>query len=190
MATALKIENLVLKQGAHPNRENGLCFMEAAAWLAGRPHSDHPECVSPIIGTFMRRWNDDLDDVGRQRLKPLLPLVLNTVARTDIEQRRGWMCADWMVRIHTPAWLRLAGLNDQAQALESLPEISDVATLRGAVAGPLEDARNAAAAAGAAAGAAARAAAGKKLEPTKLSLQDSALDLVKRMCALRLPEEA
>ena len=35
------------------------------------------------------------------------------------------MAADWLIRVHTPAWLRLAKLNEQADLLASLPEITD-----------------------------------------------------------------
>ena len=38
-----------LAHGAHDSPADGLCAMEAAAWLAGEPHSDHPACVSPVI---------------------------------------------------------------------------------------------------------------------------------------------
>jgi hypothetical protein len=152
------------------------------------------------------------------------------------------MVADWYIRVQAPAWLRLAGLTTQAEALEAFPEITDfakvptlIATLAairkdadaardaawaaargaawdaawaaardavGAAAGnaawaAAEDAAWAAArgaaggavwaAAGAAAWAAAWAAAGGAAEdavaPTVAMLQESAVDLVKRMCA-------
>jgi hypothetical protein len=37
------------------------------------------------------------------------------------------MMADWLVRAHVPAWLHLAGLTTQADAVASLPEIADFA---------------------------------------------------------------
>jgi hypothetical protein len=52
--------------------------MEAAAWLADEPHSDHPQCVSPVIASFMRAYNDQVDDGTRQLLKPYVVKVLNT----------------------------------------------------------------------------------------------------------------
>src|SRR5579872_4097472 len=95
-----------LDHGGHASLEEGMCVMEAVAWVAGEPWSDHPECVSPVIGAFMRQWNDDLDDEGRQRLKELIPLLVGK--RDDRDEQRGWMCADWLIRVYTPAWLELA----------------------------------------------------------------------------------
>lgn len=56
---------LTLLKGKH-DRGQGMCAMEAAAYLAGEPHSDHPKCVSPVIATFLRNWNDGLPDDQRQ----------------------------------------------------------------------------------------------------------------------------
>ena len=117
-----------LKHGTHSDIRSGACVMEAVAYVAGEPWSDHPKCVSPVIAGLLRSWNDSLpSDTDRDRLlRPLIPHVLNT-RNPELEQCRAMMCADWMIREHAPAWLRLAGLNDDADALSSLPEITDFA---------------------------------------------------------------
>ena len=193
--------DLTLKKGAHGARDNGLCAMEAAAWMAGEPHSDHPACVSPVIAAFMREWNDDLpSDEDRDRLlKPLLPLTLNTRTVAADEERRGLLCADWLIRTFTPAWLDAAKLTEEAAELRALPELVDTPTI--AAAQPiLNRARERADAARAAAWDAARAAAwaaawdaawaaawdaaNDRLTPVVKELQESASELVKRMCAV------
>src|SRR6185503_7783981 len=121
--STLNLETLTLAKGNHEDRSNGLCVMEAVAWAAGERHSDHPVCVSPVIASFLRRWNDDLDDEGRQILKPYIPRVIGTVGTQADETARAWMLTDWMVRVYTPAWLRLAKLDEQAIALEALPAL-------------------------------------------------------------------
>ena len=155
MAAKLKIAT-----GCHNDRSNGLCVMEAAAWLSGEPHSDHPKCVSNVIGSFLRNWNDSIsDDVLRAKImKPLLKVVMNTSASDAIELRRATMCDDWAIRVSTPAWLELAGLKSEATALRALPEIVDRSGLDTAMPA-LRDAQSKAAAAWAAAGDAAWAAA-------------------------------
>jgi hypothetical protein len=165
-----------LKAGAHkPNGE--ACIMEVAAFVAGEPWSDHPECVCPVLGAFLRAWNDALPDDDRDRLlRPLIPQLLNTKGSVSLERRRSLMAADWFIRTHTPAWLRLAGLTAHADALAALPEITGMAQFS-ALRGPI----------GAAAWAAARAAAGAALEPTRSELQQSALALVERMIAASEP---
>jgi hypothetical protein len=157
---AERLSDLTLQAGAHRARNNGLCAMEAVAWLAGEKHSDQPQCVSPVIGAFMRNWNDSLPtDEDRDRLlKPLLSLTLNTRTTDADEITRATMAQDWIIRVFTPAWLDAAKLTDEAKALRELPEITDIATLRAAVP-VLKAAQAKSAAAGAAAWAAARDAA-------------------------------
>src|SRR5712664_1319264 len=133
--------------------------MEAVAFVAGEKWSDNPECACPVISAFLRSWNDGLPtDADRDRLlKNLIPRLVNT-RNKSLEEKRSLMAADWLVRVHTPAWLRLAGLAKQAESLEQLPEITRMAQIP-SIRGPIEAVRNDAAAARDAAGDAARAAA-------------------------------
>ena len=174
-----------LAKGQHDTPDDGMCAVEAAAWIAGDAFSDHPICVSPVIAAFCRSWNDDLPQADRDRLLlPLVPRIIGTDGSPALEVSRSLMAADWLVREHTPAWLRLAGLTAQADMLKALPEITSVAQVP-SIRGPLEAVRRDAAAAGAAAGVAAGAAAGVKLAPTKVALQQSALRLIERMIESR-----
>ena len=121
------LDQIELAVGSHRGRTNGLCAMEIVAWLAGEPHSDHPQCVSPVIGAFMRSWNDSLHDTDRTRLlRPLLPDILNTATTDEDEQRRAMMAVDWMVRSFTPLWLDAAKLTEEASTLRALPELRDM----------------------------------------------------------------
>ena len=119
----LDIDKVQVKSGAHESVEHGLCIMEAVAYIAHEQHSDHPQCVSPVIGAFMRTWNDSMNDEDRQQLKALIPVVMDTARTPEDEERRAWMATDWLVRVHTPAWLRLAGLSEHADRLASLPRL-------------------------------------------------------------------
>jgi hypothetical protein len=116
-----------LARGAHSDPRDGRCSMEWIAYIAGEEHSDHPVCVDPVLGAFGRRWNDALDDVTRQRLRPYLARMIGT-AGDGRSLERSWMCFDWLVRVHTPAWLDLAGLDGHARALRSLAAITDAAS--------------------------------------------------------------
>jgi len=121
-------EITALKHGAHKSFNDGLCAMEAVAYIAGEPWSDHPQCACPVIAAFMRSWNDGLPDSDRTLLLlPLIPKLINTRGSRALEQRRATMAADWLIRVYTPAWLRLAKLETQAALLEALPEITDFA---------------------------------------------------------------
>ena len=216
-----------LKRGKHNNFSDGACVMEAVSYIAGEPWSDHPACACPVITAFLVNWNDALPDDERDTLlRPLILRVVGTRGDTELGQRRVMMAVDWLVRVHTPAWLRLAKLDAAASALEGLPEITDMEQYPSLL-GPLRAARKdanaaidtaaavnaawafdaavdtaaavdaavdatwAAAYAGAAvrdaaraavrAAAASTAAAIDALKPTRLRLQQSAVDLVGRM---------
>src|SRR5688572_3642961 len=101
--TLVNPATIVLKHGAHqPDGE--MCLLEAVAYVAGEPWSDHPECVSEVLGTFGRAWNDALpDDATRTRLLgPFITRLVGTRASADVEERRAWMALDWLVRTFTP----------------------------------------------------------------------------------------
>lgn len=118
------LDSIPLLRGPHdPNDDKQMCAMEAAAWIAGEPHSDYPKCVSPVLGAYVRAWNDALDDEARQTLKPYIPRMIGT-AGDGHDEERAWMATDWLVRVCAPAWLDLAGINDSAEALRSLPPIT------------------------------------------------------------------
>lgn len=165
---------LPIMHGSHepPNGAKEFCVMEAVAWVAGEPHSDHPECACPIITKFLVSWNDALPtDADRDRLlKPLVPSIVGTKANAATESMRSKMAYDWFLTVYTPAWLDLAGLKSEAQALRDNPSLENCKV-----------AREKAAAARDAACAAARDAASAKLLPTVKALQDSAVELVKKM---------
>jgi hypothetical protein len=205
----LKLINLAY--GGHGSRTNGLCALEAAAWLAGEPHSDHPECVSPVIAAFMRSWNDSLktDDDRDRLLKPLLKKILNTRGSAEAKLARAMMCVDWAIREWLPEFLSLTpALEPHAAKLRAAKPIQtwgdfdkvvpliakakeDAAAARDAAWDAAWDAARDAAwdaawdAARDAAWDAAWDAASKKLEPSVSRLQKSAVALVERMCAIK-----
>ena len=198
------LDGLTLDKGGHVRPEEGACLMEAVSWVAGEEWGDHPSCACPVLGAYGRALNDTLPDDLRQDLVPLVPMLVGSRGDKATEERRGLMAMDWMIRTYTPTWLRLAGLNDEAAALEALPEIVDTRGLEGSL-DALNDARRGAAAAwdavwdaawdavwdaardaardaaGAAARDAAGAAARVALAPTVTELQRSGIDLFRRM---------
>ena len=202
-----EVQQRGLDTGAHKSVDAGLCAMEAAAYIAREPFSDHPQCVSPVIAAFMRSWNDALPSTERAMLLPLIPLTLDTKASQSVEERRSMMAIDWYIRVHTPAFLRLAGLTAQADTLAGFSELTAQSQMDG-IRIPLEAIRDAASAAWSAARSAAwsaaesaaesaawwaaqsaarsaaQSAAWSALNGTRVELQQSALNLVERMCAL------
>ena len=194
-----QLDALTLDKSAHPSFDEGHCALELVSWIAGEPWSDHPACVSPVLGDFCRNWNDSLDDVIRQRLKPYLPRLVGTAGDKAADKRRSWMAMDWLTRECAPAFMDLTpSLAAHAASLRGLPEICDKASLDSSMK-TLDAAGDAAwAAAGgaagdaagdaarAAAGAAAGDAAGRTLAPIVARVQESAFLLLDRMIEARV----
>ena len=126
--TDIDLDSIVFAAGGHRSIEDGACIMEMVSYLAGEPWSDAPQCVAPSIRSFCMGWNDALPDAERTRLlRPYLTKVIGTnTGNPEHELQRFWMLADWTVRTSTPAWLRLAGLEDDARVLERLSELKTV----------------------------------------------------------------
>ncbi|MGO9905847.1 MAG: hypothetical protein ACLP4R_06210 [Solirubrobacteraceae bacterium] len=61
-------QTIKLGKGKHSTPEEGACVMELASLLAGEPFTDHPASVCPVIGSFLRSYNDTIDDSRRQAL--------------------------------------------------------------------------------------------------------------------------
>lgn len=116
-----------------PGRKAGqtMGVMESAAWVAGEPHSDTPACVSPVLGAFLRELNEELDDEERQALKPYVTRIVGT-GGDGHDKARAYLALDWLVRVHAPAWLDLAGLGVEAATLRGLPRTVDRETAEAA----------------------------------------------------------
>ena len=119
-----------LSAGAHEQVGEGACVMEAVAYVAGEPWSDKPACACPVLGAFLRTWNDDLSDTDRDRLlRPLVRRLVGSRSTPEVEARRSWLAMDWLVRTNAPTWLRLVpALVPHAAALTDLPPIVDAQT--------------------------------------------------------------
>ena len=145
---------ITLGPGMHSSAGQGMCLMEAAAYLARERHSDHPRCVSPVLGTFGRYMNDVLPHAQRQLMVALIPGLLETVD-DGADEARGYMALDWLIRTWLPSWLDLTpACRPDAVLLWELGRIDDLVSAAQAGRVVARAQRNAAAA-GAAAGVAA-----------------------------------
>lgn len=114
---------IYLKGGKHKSPDEGMCLMEAVAYLVGETHSDHPQCVSPVLATFGRSLNDMLQGYQRQELISLIPSLPGTVD-DGLDERRGFTALDWMARTWLPAWLDLVP-SEYASTLRDMDRIVD-----------------------------------------------------------------
>ena len=66
--TDLNHQTVRLSPGRHVRPGEGVCVMELSSMLVGEPFTDRPRSVCPIIGAFLRRYNDGIDDASRNDL--------------------------------------------------------------------------------------------------------------------------
>jgi len=125
------LPTLTIDEGSHDSFESGHCSMEIVSWLAGLGFTDAPECSSPVLRSFTINLNDTWNDADRQRLVPFLPRMVGT-AGDGQDEARSYLALDWLIRTYVPAFLDLANLNVEAQALRDLRRIVDLASAEAA----------------------------------------------------------
>ena|SRR5207244_4211391 len=177
---------LPLIHGSHGDHFDGECCLVEKAnriascvpafrerYGAAQFADDHPSisrvCRSMAIGLNDMRWESD--EARTEALDRFSIALLGTKTTDADDETRAWMATDWLVRVYTPAWLRLAGLTDDAQALESLARIAD-STLARAARPTIDAARSKV------------AAAWDALAPTSAMLRASAIELLDAMIAV------
>jgi hypothetical protein len=89
-------QTIRLSRGSHAGPAQGACVMELASMLAGEPFTDHPECASPVLGSFLRAYNDHVAAGRRQDLYRYAAVVVGTRAAGEVEQARAELCAHWI----------------------------------------------------------------------------------------------
>ncbi|HSY50425.1 MAG TPA: hypothetical protein VLC46_16555 [Thermoanaerobaculia bacterium] len=155
------LNEVSLKQGGHSSPDDGMCVMEAVAYIAGEPHSDHPACASPVITSLAIALNDAMQsDAEREALKPVAFRIVGTRASGDVEFTRACRVVDWYVRevlpenvqllidlgadgmlpkSWTPIWREaVEPLRPWIETLRALPAITDEVSARSAR-GPVND---------------------------------------------------
>jgi hypothetical protein len=86
--------------------------MELASMLAGEPFTDHPASVCPVIGSFLRSYNDSIDDERRQSLYEFASKVVGSRRSGRVQQTRAERLARWADDMYHArrAWLALRPL--------------------------------------------------------------------------------
>ena len=93
-------QTIKLSKGKHVDPEDGACVMELASMLAGEPFTDHPASVCPVIGSFLRSYNDSIDKDRRQSLYEYASRVVDSRACARTQQARAARLAEWAEEMH------------------------------------------------------------------------------------------
>ncbi len=109
-------QTIKLSKGKHSSPVDGACVMELASMLAGERFTDHPDSVCPAIGSFLRAYNDRLDDARRQDLYAYAARVVGSRGSDQIESARTDRLIGWANERQTRNWSRWlpAGLRSLA----------------------------------------------------------------------------
>jgi hypothetical protein len=81
-------QTIKLSRGRHSSPEHGACVMELASMLAGEPFSDHPRSVSRPIASFLRAYNDLVDDDRRADLYRYAAQTVGSAGSRTVEDAR------------------------------------------------------------------------------------------------------
>ena len=84
-----------LARGCHQSPDQGACVLELASMLAAEPFSDHPQSVCPVIGAFLRAYNDGLPDDRRQDLYEYAAKIVGTTSGRRVRRERARRCLLW-----------------------------------------------------------------------------------------------
>ena len=131
--TKLDLSSLFLKRGHHNSRDQGVCLLEAVAWMAGEPHTDRPACVDVALASYGRSLNDRCNDEERQRLTALVPRLVGTKGSPDLAMKRAYLLVDRHLRKILPVFFRELPHKprpDLAEKFESLSPVVDAASAR------------------------------------------------------------
>lgn len=88
-------QTIKLSRGRHSSPEHGACVMELASMLSGEGFSDHPRSVSRPIASFLRGYNDLLDDRRRADLYGYAAQTVGTADTWAVEQARAARLLAW-----------------------------------------------------------------------------------------------
>lgn len=96
-----------LSAGKHSSPQEGACVMELSSMLAGEQFTDHPGCVCPVIGSFLRAYNDSVDDDHRQDLYAYASRVVGSRGSTRVQRARADRLAQWSSETFLKRYSRL-----------------------------------------------------------------------------------
>jgi hypothetical protein len=84
-----------LTDGGHSSPREGVCVVELASLIAQEEFSDRPRCVCPVIGAFLRGWNDRAPYAERQRLSPYAERIVGSRGSPRVTRERRDICLQW-----------------------------------------------------------------------------------------------
>lgn len=136
--------DLRLREGPGGDFKNGLCVMEAVAWMANEGATDHPECACPVLTSFAIRLNDRLNDENRQQLRRLILPLTGTRSEAHEQARRKYLVLETARQIVSEAFDTI-GLPEHAEAFRAVKDQDELRVVAQAAQGAAQEKRRTAA---------------------------------------------
>ena len=105
--SSVSYQTIKLSRGKHTSPEDGACVMELASMLAGESFTDHPASVCPVIGSFLRAYNDSVGNDRRQDLYAYAARVVGSRDSAAVQRARADRLATWAMQMRKRRWTRL-----------------------------------------------------------------------------------
>jgi hypothetical protein len=121
----------LLRRRSHDSKPEDEAREAHAAAQAKGLRARVPPPHSQVVASFVAHAQE-LGADARPRLDAMRTRLAQIDA-LDTDDRRAWLCADWLVRVHAPAWLDLAGLGRRARGLRRLEPLTGPGVARDAV---------------------------------------------------------
>jgi hypothetical protein len=122
-------QTIKLGKGKHSSPDDGACVMELASMLAGESFTDHPASVCPVIGSFLRAYNDSVDDERRQDLYAYASKVVGSRTSASVQRARAEHLSAWAQQFKRAKWTQgLLPERLRALAKHRQPSLESVGT--------------------------------------------------------------
>jgi hypothetical protein len=121
-------QTIKLGKGKHSSPDDGACVMELASMLAGEHFTDHPESACPAIGSFLRAYNDSIDDGRRQDLYAYASQVVGSRASDAVERARADRLLEWARERQPRRFVRLLPARVRSFATQRRPPVDAAGT--------------------------------------------------------------
>jgi hypothetical protein len=97
--TEISHQTIKLSRGSHTSAGDGACVMELASMLSGEPFTDNPVSACPVIASFLRAYNDSIDDSRRQDLYEFAARVVGSRRSVEVQRARIKRLSAWALQM-------------------------------------------------------------------------------------------
>ena len=119
-------QTIKLARGKHSSPDHGACVMELASMLAGERFTDRPSSVCPVLGSFLRMYNDSIDNERRQDLYEYASKIVGSRATEDVRLARADRLARWAFELRQQRRIPLLRRLHERRGINYTPTVTSI----------------------------------------------------------------